>query len=88
MYFYIYEASRASSSPRNKSIDLTWLFSDSEIARELGPDMVPPSWESSYENNRRMCTLMSVERRQNKKLDKASAGIPIRLCFTKVILHS
>ena len=46
------------------------------------PDMVPPSWKLSYKDNKKMCALMILERRQNKKLDEASAGIPIRLCFT------
>ena len=60
---------------------LTWLFSDSEIARELGPDMVPKSWDSDYEENRSMCAEMILERRESEELDKASAGIFIRLLF-------
>ena len=57
---------------------LTWLFSDSEIARELGPDMVPKSRDPDYEENRSMCAEMILERRENEELDKASAGIFIR----------
>ena len=53
----------------------TWLFSDLEIARDLGPDMVPKLWETDYEENRSMCAEMILERRENKKLDKASASI-------------
>ena len=60
---------------------LTWLFSDSEIARELGPDMVPKSWDPDYKENRSMCGEMIVERRENEELDKAFAGIFIRLLF-------
>ena len=60
---------------------LTWLFSDSEIARELGPDMVPKSWNPNYEENRSMCAEMILARRKNEELDKASAGISIRLLF-------
>ena len=41
MYFLILESSRARSRPQNMFHYLTWLFSDSEIARELGHDMVP-----------------------------------------------
>ena len=60
---------------------LTWLFSDSEIARELGPDIVPKSRDPDYEVNRSVCAEMILERRENEKLDKASAGIFIRLLF-------
>ena len=61
---------------------LTWLFSDSEIARELGPDMVPKSWDLDYEENRIMCAEMILERRENEELDKASSNIFIRLlCY-------
>ena len=60
---------------------LTWLFSDSEIAHELGPDMVPKSWDPDYEENRSMCAEMILERRENGELDKASFGIFIRLLF-------
>ena len=60
---------------------LTWLFSDSEIAGELGPDMVPKSWDPDYEENRSMCGEMILERQENEKLDKACAGIFIRLLF-------
>ena len=60
---------------------LTWLFSDSKIARELGPDMVPKSWDPDYEENRSMCAEMILERQENEELDKASAGISIRLLF-------
>ena len=49
MYSLIYKPSQASSRPRNEFGDLTWLFSDSEIAEELGPDMVPLSWEPTHE---------------------------------------
>ena len=58
---------------------LTWLFSDSEIARELGPDMVPKSWDADYEENRSMCAEIILKRRENKELDKTSAGIFIQL---------
>ena len=60
---------------------LTWLFSDSEIARELGPDMVPKSWDPDYEENRSMCGEIILERRENEESDKACAGIFIRLLF-------
>ena len=60
---------------------LTWLFSDSEIARELGPDMVSKSWDPDYEENKSMCAEMIFERRENEELDKASANISIRLLF-------
>ena len=60
---------------------LTWLFSDSEIARELAPDIVPKSWDPAYEENRKMCAEMILERRENEELNKASAGIFIRLLF-------
>ena len=60
---------------------LTWLFSDSEIARELSPDMVFKSWDPDYKENRSMCAEMIFERRENGKLDKASAGVFIRLLF-------
>ena len=59
----------------------TWLFSDSEIARELGSDMVSKSWDPDNEENRSLCAEMILERRENEKLDKASAGILIRLLF-------
>ena len=55
----------------------TWLFSDSEIALELGPEMVPKSWDPDYNENRRMCAEMIHERRENKELDMATAGIVI-----------
>ena len=64
---------------------LTLLLSDSEIARELGPDMVPKSWDPNYAKNRRMFAEMILERRENEELDKASAGIVIRLLFNKQI---
>ena len=64
---------------------LTLLFSDSEIARELGPDMVPKSWDPDYEENRCICAEMILERRENEELDKASAGIFIQLLFNKQI---
>ena len=60
---------------------LTWLFRDSEIARELGPDMVPKSWYPDYEENRSMCAEMILERRENKELVKGFAGIFIRVLF-------
>ena len=62
---------------------LTWLFSDSEIARELGPDMVSKSWDPDYEENRSMCAEMILERRENEEFDKASDGIFIQLFFNK-----
>ena len=65
---------------------LTWLFSDSEIARELGPDMVPKSWDADYEENRSMCAEMILERGENEELDKASAGNFIRLLFNLKII--
>ena len=58
---------------------LTWLFSDSDIARELGLDMVPKSWDPDYKENRSMSGEMIHERQENEKLDKACAGIFIRL---------
>ena len=58
---------------------LTWLFSDSEIARELGPDMFPKSWDPEYKENRSMCAEMILKRRENKELDKTSVGIFIQL---------
>ena len=64
---------------------LTWLFSDSEIARELRTDNVCKSWDPDYEENRSMCAEMILERRENEELDKASAGIFIRLLFNKQI---
>ena len=60
---------------------LTWLFTDSEIACELGPDMVPKSWDPDYETNKSMCAEMILERRENENLDKATAGSFIRLLF-------
>ena len=66
---------------------LTSLFSYSEIARELGPDMVPKSWNSDYKENRGMCAEMILGRRENEKLDKASSGISIRLLLTNKSLH-
>ena len=60
---------------------LTWLFSDSKSARELGPDMVPKSWDPDYEENRSMCAELILERRENEELDKASANISNRLLF-------
>ena len=60
---------------------LTWLFSDTEIARELGPDMVPKSWDPAYKENSSMCGEMILERPENEKLYKACAGIFIRLLF-------
>ena len=60
---------------------LTWLLSDSEIARELVPDMVLKSWDPDDEKNRSMCGEMILERRENEELDKACAGIFIRLLF-------
>ena len=64
---------------------LEWLFSDSEIARELGPDMVPKSWDPDYEENRSMCAEMILESRENEELDKAAAGSFLRLLFNKQI---
>ena len=60
---------------------LMWLFCDSEIARELGPDMVPKSWDTDYEENRSMCAEMILERLENEELNKASTGNFIRLLF-------
>ena len=77
MYFLILEASRAILPPQNMFHHLTWLFSDSEIAREQGPDMVPKSWDPDYEKNKSMCAEMIIERRDNEKLNKVSAGISI-----------
>ena len=57
---------------------LTWLFRDSEIACELGPDMVLKSWDPDYEENISMCAEMIFESRKNLELDKASVGISIR----------
>ena len=57
---------------------LTWQFHDSEIARELGPDMVPKLWDPNYEEKRSMCAEMILERREIEELNKASAGISIR----------
>ena len=45
MYFKIEESSKTVLRPPNKLGDFTWLFSDSEIARELGSEMAPRSWE-------------------------------------------
>ena len=58
---------------------LTWLFCDSEIARELGPDMVPKSWDPDYKESRSIWAEIILERLENEELDKASAGILIRL---------
>ena len=60
---------------------LTWLFNDSEIVRELGPDMVPKSWDPDYKTNRSICAEMILERREHEELDNAFAGICIRLLF-------
>ena len=57
---------------------LTWLFTDSDIARELGPDMVRSSWDPDYKENRSMCAEIILERLKNKKFDEASEGISIR----------
>ena len=57
---------------------LTLLFSDSEIARDLGSDMVLKSWDPDYEENNSMCAEMILERRENEELNKAFAGIFIR----------
>ena len=64
---------------------LTYLFSDSKIARELGPDMVPNSGDPDYEENRSICTEIILELRENEELDKASPGISILLLFDKQI---
>ena len=79
MFFLILESSRAKSRPHNMFHHLTWLFSDSEITRELGPDMVPKSWDPDYKENRSMWAEMILERRENEKLVKAFAGVIIRL---------
>ena len=81
MYFIIYEFSQASPRPPNKSRDLTWLFSDSEIAQELGPEMVARSWKPNYIDNRRECALMILERGSHKELKSAFTGIFIRFLF-------
>ena len=36
----------------------TWLFCDWQIAKELGPDMVPLSKETEYKGNRSMWAEM------------------------------
>ena len=79
MHFFILETSRTKSRPRNMFHHLTWLFSDSVISRELGPDMVPKSWDPDYEKKRIMCAEVILERLENEELNKASAGILIRL---------
>ena len=56
---------------------LTWLFSDSEIVRELGLDMVAKSWNPDNKENKSMCAEMIPERRKNKELNKTFAGIYI-----------
>ena len=66
MYFLILEFSRAKSGQQNMFHHLTWLFSDSEIARELGPDMVPKLWDPDYVEHRSMCPEMILERRDNE----------------------
>ena len=53
------------------------LFIDSKIARKLGPDRVPKSLDPDYKENKSMCAKIICERKENKKLDKASAGISI-----------
>ena len=57
----------------------TLLYSDSEIAQELDPDMVPSPWDPDNKENRSICAEMILEPRENKKLDKATSGIFIRL---------
>ena len=56
----------------------TRLFSDSEIAQELCPDMVPKSWDPDYEENRSMCAEIILDHREIEELNKSSAGISIR----------
>ena len=57
---------------------LTWQFRDSEIARELGLDLFPKSWDPNYEENKSMCDEMIYECREIEELNKASAGLSIR----------
>ena len=66
---------------------LTWLFSDFEIAREVGLDMVPESCNPDYEENKSMCAEMIFERRKNEELDKASDCSFIRLLLLLNILQ-
>ena len=68
-------SSNITSSKYVSSPHVAMLCSDSEIASELGPDMVPKLWDRDYEENRRMCAEMILERRENEELDKASARI-------------
>ena len=86
MYFMILESSKTSSCTPNKSSDLSWLFSDSEIARELGPEMIPRSWEFNYKDNRRMCALMIFEHRSHKELKSVTNGISIQFLFYSNII--
>ena len=81
MYFLIYESSRATLRTSNMFLHFTWLSSNSKIARELVPDMVPKLWDPDTEENRSMCAEFILERRDNEQFDKASAGISIRLLF-------
>ena len=76
---FLLKLSRARLRHRNEFTDQTWRFSDSEIVRELSPDMDPASWEPISKQNRLMCALMILERQSHKKMNKASKGISIGL---------
>ena len=84
MYFLISEFSRARLSIRNMFHHLTWLFSDSEFARELDPYMVPKSCDPYYKENRSSCGNIILER-QKQELDITSAAISIQILFNWTI---
>ena len=52
---------------------LTWLFNDSDNARELGRDIVFKSWNYDYKENRSICAEMILDRQEHIELDKAFA---------------
>ena len=83
MHLHGLESSWATLRFQNMFDHLTWLFSDLEIPRALGPDMVPILWDVDYEENRIMFAKMVFERRNNEKFDNASAGILIQFLFRK-----
>ena len=87
MDLFILESSRADSRPQNMFHHLTWLFIDSEIARELGFDMVPKSWDPDYEKIKSMCAEIILECRKMKNLIRPLLVFLYNYCFADKSLH-
>ena len=66
---------------------LTWLFSDSEIARELSLDIVPKSWDPDYKENRSMDAEIILERRKIRNRIRPLIVFLYDYCFTETSLH-